>query len=107
MSCKHFGKKMSVLAHLSPTHHFGTEHFGKSHFGTDVSSQEHFDTCTLRPCGRSDRWTSQHGNVFDIWTFWQVEFMTPGIFGTMDITAWNISAPKHFGTNGAYSEIFP
>ena len=25
------------------------DHFGKSHFGTDVSSQQHFGTCTVHP----------------------------------------------------------
>ena len=46
-----------------PIDHFGTKHFGKSHFGTDVSSREHFGTCTVRRCGRSGRWTFQHWNV--------------------------------------------
>ena len=55
--------------------HFGTEHFGKSHFGTDVSSREHFGTCTVRRCGRSGRWMFQHGNVstwgfFGMRNFW-------------------------------------
>ena len=47
------------------------DHFGTEHFGTDVSSREHFGTCTIWRCGRSSRWTSQHRNV-----------STWGIFGT-------------------------
>ena len=70
-----------------PIDHFGTEHFGKSHFGTDVSSREHFGTCTVRHCGRSGRWTFQHRNV----SAW-------GIFGTGNFRHKEFSAPEHFGT---------
>ena len=70
-----------------PIDHFGTEHFGKSHFGTNVSSREHFGTCTVGRCGRSGRWTFQHRNV-----------STLGIFGTGNFRHQEFSAPEHFGT---------
>jgi hypothetical protein len=69
------------------TENFGTENFGKSHFGTDVSSPEHFGTCTVRHCGRSGRWTFQHWN-----------FSTWGIFSTGKFRHEEFSAPEHFGT---------
>ena len=58
--------------------HFGTKHFGKSHFRMDVSSQEHFGTCTIWRCKRSGRWTFQHGNI-----------LTSGLFGTRNF--WHSS----------------
>ena len=71
----------------SPIDHFGTEHFGKSHFGTDVSSREHFGTCTIRCCRRSGRWTFQHGNI-----------STWGLFGTRNFWHKVFSAQEDFGT---------
>ena len=70
-----FAKEHSIFIWIYlPTHHFGTKHFGKSHFSADVSSWEHFGTCTLPPCGCSGKWTFQHGTVstwgFGTWIFW-------------------------------------
>ena len=70
-----------------PIDHFGTEHFGKSHFGTDVSSQEHFGTCTVLHFGGSGRWVFQHRNV-----------STLGIFGMENFRHKEFSALEHFGT---------
>ena len=43
-----------------------------------ISSQEHFSICTVCRCGRSDRWTLQHGNV-----------LTRQLFGTGTGTFWH------------------
>ena len=72
---------------LQPIDHFGTEHFGKSHFCMDVSSPEHFDTCTTWRCRRSGRWTFQHGNISN----W-------GLFGTRNFRHRNILARGNFDT---------
>ena len=69
-----------------PTDHFGTENFGKSHFDTDVSSREHFGTCTVRRCGCSGRWTFQQGNL-----------STWGNIGTVNFRHNEFSAQEHFG----------
>ena len=63
------------------------DHLGTKHFGTDVSSREHFGTCTVRRCGCSSRCTFQHWNV-----------STWGIFGTGNFRHEEFSAPEHFGT---------
>ena len=70
-----FAKEHSIFIWIYlPTHHFGTKHFGTSHFSADVSSWEHFGTCTLPPCGCSGKWTFQYGTVstwgFGTWIFW-------------------------------------
>ena len=67
------------------------EHFGKSHFGTDVSSQEHFSTCTFWHCRRSGRQTFQHGNIstwglFGMRNFWHYLLLT---------MCRNVQVPKH------------
>ena len=79
------------------------EHFGKSHFGTDVSSREHFGTCTIRRCRRSGRWTFQHGNIstwglFGTRTFRHEEFSAQEHFGTGTFRHGDILAHGHFGT---------
>ena len=71
-------------------HHFVTLNFGKSHFGMDLSSREHFGTCTFWHCGHSVRWTYQlfgignfphHRNFsieyFSTWTFWLMDILAP------------------------------
>ena len=79
-----------------PRDHFGTKHFGKSHFGMDVSSREHFGTCTIRRCRRSGRWTFQHGNA-----------LTWGLFGTRNFRHEEFWAQEHFGTGTfQYMDIF-
>ena len=55
-------------------------------------------TCTVQPCGRSGSWTFQHGNVLTWGLFGTGFFLARGIFGTMDISAQDITAPEHFGT---------
>ena len=70
-----------------PTYHFGSEHFG-----TKVSSREHFGTCTLWPCGRSDRGNVSTWGLFESGNFRLEEFLAPWTFSARDI-----SAPDHFG----------
>ena len=67
------------------------DHFGTEHFGTDVSSREHFGTCTVRHCGRSGRW------IFNTGTFRHGEFSAWGIFVTRNFRHLNISAQGYFG----------
>ena len=79
------------------------DHFGKSHFGKDVSSREHFGTCTVWPCGRSGRWTFQHRNIstwgiFGMGNFRHEEFSAPEHYGTGIFWHLNISAHGYFGT---------
>ena len=75
--------RVSFLA----SHLFGTLDFGRSHFGTDVSSWEHFGTCIIRHCGRSGRWTFQHGKL-----------LTWGLFGMRNFQHEEFLAQEHFGT---------
>ena len=77
----------NITSYIGPIDHFGTEHFGKSHIGTDVSSREHFCTCTVWRCGLSGRWTFLHRNV-----------LTWSIFGRGNFRRLNISAEGYFGT---------
>ena len=85
------------------SYHFITKHFDKSHFSTNVSSREHFGTCTLQPCGRSGRWTFQHGTVskwglFGRRNFWHEEFPAPWTFRQGIFWHLNILAHGYFGT---------
>ena len=73
------------------------DHFGKSQFATDVSSWEHFGTCTIRCCRRSSRWTFQHGKIstwglFGTRSFRHKEFSARGIFGMGTFRHMDISA---------------
>ena len=81
------GKIFSKFLHALTMSFLPIDHFGTEHFGTNVSSQEHFGTCTVRRCGRSGRWTFQHQNI-----------STWGIFGTGNFRHEEFSAPEHFGT---------
>ena len=40
----------------------------------------------------------QHIDILSQWTFWHGVILAQGIFGTMDVSAWDILAPEHFGT---------
>ena len=77
---------------LTPIDHFGSEHFGKSYFSTDVSSPEHFGTCTIWHCRRSGRWTFQHRNISTWGNFWHEEFLAQEHFGMGTFRHMDISA---------------
>ena len=77
---------------------FGTWNFGKRHFSTDISSTGHFGACKFGPCGHTGTWTFHLHGCFDARTFRHRDILTQGIFGTMDISPWDILAPEDFRT---------
>ena len=103
--------------HNTASHHFSTWDFGKSHFSTDVSSWEHFGTCTVRPAdvpadGRFNTGRFQHGDfsawgIFSMRNFWHHGHFSTGYFGTWTFRHIDFLAPckaiwtfwhRHFST---------
>ena len=69
----------------------------------DVSSREHFGTCTVQRCRHFGRWTFHHWNVstwgiFSTGNFRHEEFLAPEHFSTGIFRHLNISAFGYFGT---------
>ena len=93
MACQQF--LHSVLPW--PTHHFRTELFGQSfrHGCFIMETIRHVHPLALRTFRQMDISTRES---FDLGNFRQGEFSAQGIFGTMDISARDISAPEHFST---------
>ena len=58
----------------------------------------HFGTCKFQPCGRTCTWKFRFHGRFDTRTFRHREILVQWIFGTMNVSARDISATEHFGT---------
>ena len=77
---------------------FGTWHFATRHFSKDISSTGHFGTWKVGPCGYTGTCTFHLNGCFDTRTFWHRDILAQVIFGTMDVSARDISAPEDFRT---------
>ena len=63
----------------------------------DISSPGHFSTCMFWPWGHTGTWTFRLHGHFDR-TFQHRDILAQGIFGAMDISAWDISVSEQFST---------
>ena len=66
----------------------GLETFRHRHFITKMF--QHVQVLVLR--------TYRQIDISSPWTFRHMDILAQGIFGTIDVSAWDISAPEHFGT---------